>query len=150
MPSRPSRLQHLVWQAYGKERQYTVLVNETHSSGRVHSLPAHMDQSRPSMSRFIAHVHHIVKYNKRCTLCFCFIPNTNLPNAPVTAEEVIKIFSSDLVVEVLDKENAIRAGWKLRLCGLVETQSSKTNREARTVGRGAAILYCCHSVVSCK
>lgn len=72
-----------------------------------------MDQSKPLMNKFVAHVHHIVKYNKRRTLCFWFIPNTNLPNAPIAAEEVIQILSSDLVVKVLDKENAVGAGRKL-------------------------------------
>lgn len=71
-----------------------------------------MSQSK-SRIRFVAHVHHIVKYNKRCTLCFWFISYTNLPNAPVAAEEVIQIFASDLVVEVLDKKNAVGARRKL-------------------------------------
>jgi len=69
--------------------------------------------SKSRMNNEAAHIHHIVKYNKCCTFSFWFISDTNLPNAPVAAEEVIQIFASDLVVEVLDKKNTVGAGWKL-------------------------------------
>lgn len=72
-----------------------------------------MGQSKSRMSIFVTHVHHIVEYNKRCALCFWFISDTNLPNAPITAEKVIQIFTSDLVVEILNKENAVGARRKL-------------------------------------
>lgn len=94
-----------------------------------------MDQSKPPIRECFAHVHHIVKYNERCTLCFWFIPDTNLPNAPVATEEVIEVFASDLVVEVLDKEDAVGAWRKLCLGVLAET-SGKTMVERHVLSVG--------------
>lgn len=113
MPNQPLLLLHLVWQAYGKERRYTVLVNGTHSGDRARSLPVWRRVSKSRVNNEVAYIHHVVKYNKRSTFSFWFISDTNLPNAAVAAEEVIQVFASDLVVEVLDKKNTIGAGWKL-------------------------------------
>ena len=93
------------------------------------------------MSKTVTHIHDIVKYNERCPLRFWFVSDTNLPDAPVAAEEVVQIFPSDLVIEVLDKENTVGAGRKLRLC--ICEMSDKLTRRIRTVGRGAAILHNC-------
>lgn len=148
MPSQPLPLLHLVWQAYGKERQYTVLVNGTRSGDRVHSSPAYMGQSRPPIREFVAHVHHIVEYNKRCTLCFWFIPDTNLPNAPVATEEVIEVFASDLVVEVLDKEDAVGT-WRKLCLGVLAKTSGKTMLERHVLSVGEQPLPL-QVAVSCK
>ena len=44
------------------------------------------------------HIHHVIKYYEGSTACFLLISDTNLPDAAIPAKEVIKVFTSDLVV----------------------------------------------------
>ena len=47
--------------------------------------------------------------NEGCPFCFCGISYANLSNVPVTKEEVIQVFASDAVWQILDEQDAVRA-----------------------------------------
>ena len=64
---------------------------------------------------WVTHVHDVVKNNECCTLCFLLIPYPDLPNAPVASEQIVEVFAGDLVVQILDEEDSIRARWQFCL-----------------------------------
>lgn len=55
------------------------------------------------------HIHDVVKHDKRGPLGLWFISHSYLTYAAVAAKEVVQVLTGDLVVEVLDEQDAIRA-----------------------------------------
>jgi len=61
------------------------------------------------------HIHDIVIHNKRGSFRFRLVANANLPYATIAPEEVIQVLTSDLVIQVLNKQNAVCTWRKLGL-----------------------------------
>lgn len=49
------------------------------------------------------HIHYIIKHDKCSSLGFLFVPYTNLPYTPIAPKQVVQIFPSNLVVQILYK-----------------------------------------------
>lgn len=87
-------------------------------------------------NKWPTYVHHVVKHYKRRSLCLRLIPDAYLPYAPVATEEVVQVFARDLVVQILDEEDAVGARWQFGLkipINSVTGMNAKINTE-RTVG----------------
>jgi hypothetical protein len=57
----------------------------------------------------------IFEHDKRRPLRLWLVPYAYLPYAAVASEEIVQVFAGDLVVEVLDEQDAVCARWKLCL-----------------------------------
>ena len=63
----------------------------------------------------MTHVHYIVKDDKCCTLCLGFISQTYLTNTAVPSEKLVEVVASDLIIEILYKQDPICTWRELRL-----------------------------------
>lgn len=61
------------------------------------------------------HVHHVVKHDESCPTRLLFVADADLANATVAAKEVVQVFAGDLVVQILDEQDAVRTWRKLGL-----------------------------------
>ena len=68
-----------------------------------------------SIKEYATHVHDIVKHHKRCAFCLLLIAYPDLTYATVSSKQVVQVLAGDLVVQVLDEEDAVRAWGKLWL-----------------------------------
>ena len=109
-PGVPNRLlqpRHLVWRACDRERRYTFPASGTHSNAREHSLPIKTSVRLAAYEADTIHIHDIVIYNKCGSFRLWFVSDANLPDATIAPEEVVQVVASDLVVQVLDKQDAV-------------------------------------------
>lgn len=88
---------------------------------RVLRLKVMLVQPRNCGMARVTHVHNIVKHYKCCPFRLSFIPYAYLSDATVSSEEVIQVFSCDLVVQVFDEQDTVRARGEFRLRGMVRT-----------------------------
>ena len=61
------------------------------------------------------HIHNVVKDHKCGASCLLLVANTYLAYASVSTKQIVQVFASNLVIEVLDEQNPIRAGRQLCL-----------------------------------
>lgn len=64
------------------------------------------------------HIHHVVKDDECSPLCFRLTTNPNLANAPIPSEQVVEILACDLVIQVLDEQDPVCAGWQFGLAAV--------------------------------
>ena len=62
-----------------------------------------------------SYIHDIVKDYKGSTSGLLLIANTNLTYAAISSKQVVQVLAGDLVVQVLDEEDAVCARRQLRL-----------------------------------
>lgn len=58
-----------------------------------------------------AYIHHIIKYHESCPFGLLFISDADLTYATITPEQVIQVFTGDLVIEVFDEQDTIGTRW---------------------------------------
>jgi len=105
------QLQHLAWLACDIIQRCNALASENRSNDREHSSPRSKKWVRCIQlltRRHGAYVHYIVKHHECSSSCLLFIPYSYLPDAPITSKQVIQVFASNLIIQVLDKEYTIR------------------------------------------
>ena len=56
------------------------------------------------------YIHDVVEHYERRPFCFGLIPDAYLSDAPIAAEKIIQVVTRDLIVQILDEENAVGAG----------------------------------------
>ena len=112
LPPRPAS------RACGTTPRCSALANETRLDVPARSSPAipHKNQSQGGRRwEKGAYVHDVVEYYERCPFCLWFVPDAYLSDAAVAAEKVIQVLARDLIVQILDEEYAVGAGWQLGL-----------------------------------
>lgn len=97
------RQPHLVSLAYDIRRQYSALVDGSHSDDQEHFLPTSALSGESTSNKKFTHVHHVVKHYKRCALGLLLVPYSNLAYTSIACKQVIQVLPGDLVIQVLDK-----------------------------------------------
>lgn len=61
------------------------------------------------------HIHHVIIYNERGPLRLRLVAQSYLANAAVPPKEIVQVLAGNVVIQILDEQNAVGACWKLSL-----------------------------------
>lgn len=93
------------------------------------------------------YVHDIVKHHEGSPSRLLLVPHSYLSNTPIPPEQIVQVFTSNLIVEIFDEQNTVCARWKLGLSGthgqreMDETHRRIPKERVLTAGRAVAILF---------
>lgn len=136
-----SRPRHPVSLAYGTIRQYSALASGNRSSGQGRSLPECVCQEGNGAVKGNSHIHNIIKHDESSSFCLLFVPYPYLTDATIPSKEVIQVVSRDLVVQILDEQDAVGAWGKFCLA-LRQVQGERWKEVLHTVGLASAMGNC--------